>query len=164
MRACVLGFKDQNFKSIFLISSVRLEDRPPPLHSPAHDTFDGTDVLSLQVVVLPQGAGSLVERCVLALQAAQGLAEPLVLRVRLLGVRRARHQPSPGTTPRAAREHAASPAFRQGKAAPSRGLGCTCGPCASSKGLFLYSDLNLGASLLANRKMRTPVDAVPAGN
>lgn len=87
----VLGFKEQDFKSIFLISSFLILTwrTHPHHHSPAHDTFDGTDVISLQVVVLPQGAGSLVERSVLALQPAQGLVELLILCICLLQVRTA---------------------------------------------------------------------------
>lgn len=114
---CALGFKDQDFKTIFLISSVHFKDRRPH-RSPAHNTFDGADVLCLQVVVLLQGAGSLVEHGVLALQAAQGLVELLILCVRSLGARRARHQPSPGTMPWAAREHAVSASFLATKGSP----------------------------------------------
>lgn len=47
---------------------------------PACGTFDGADVLGLEVVVIPQGAGSLPQHRVLALQNAQGLLKLLLLR------------------------------------------------------------------------------------
>lgn len=52
---------------------------------PLRGTFDGADVLSLELVVLLQGAGTLLELGVFLLQAVQGLLELLVLRRCVLG-------------------------------------------------------------------------------
>lgn len=74
-----LGFKDQ---------CLRVFSLYPPFTwrtDPACGTFDGADVLSLEVVVVPQGAGSLPQHRVLALQNAQGLLKLLLLRRCLLG-------------------------------------------------------------------------------
>lgn len=54
---------------------------PVPLCS----TFNGADVLSLELVVLLQGAGTLLELGVFLLQAVQGLLELLILRRCVLG-------------------------------------------------------------------------------
>lgn len=71
----MLGCQDQAFTSICFISVLHWEERPVPLRG----TFDGADVLSLELVVLLQGTGALLELGVLLLQAVQGLLELLVL-------------------------------------------------------------------------------------
>lgn len=164
LRVCMFGCKDQNFKEYF----------PYILH-----LFWRTDPRTVPLHVIPSMA--LMCSAFRSLSSRKALARRWSCSCSLCRLRRAwwscsfcpaarwgreepRHQSSPGTVPWADHEPMASPASQQRKAAPSWGLGCTYGHCASSKGLFLCSDLSLGASLLANRKTQTPGDAVPVGN